>query len=27
LTAQQSDSEFNVALDRTIQSIYEASLT
>ena len=27
LTAQQSDSEFNAALDRTIQSIYEASLT
>jgi fructose-bisphosphate aldolase class I len=27
LTAQQSDSEFNVALHRTIQSIYEASLT
>ena len=27
LTAQQSDSEFNVALDRTIQSIYVASLT
>jgi len=27
LTAQQSDSEFNAALNRTIQSIYEASLT
>ncbi len=27
LTAQQDDSEFNAALDRTIQSIYEASLT
>lgn len=27
LTAQQSDSDFNAALDRTIQSIYEASLT
>jgi len=27
LTAQQRDSEFNAALDRTIQSIYEASLT
>ena len=27
LTAQQSHSEFNAALDRTIQSIYEASLT
>ena len=27
LTAQQSDNEFNAALDRTIQSIYEASLT
>ncbi|CAB4568194.1 MAG: fructose bisphosphate aldolase [Actinobacteria bacterium] len=27
LTAQQSDSEFNAALDRTIESIYEASLT
>lgn len=27
LSAQQSDSEFNEALDRTIQSIYEASLT
>jgi fructose-bisphosphate aldolase class I len=27
LSAQQSDSEFNTTLDRTIQSIYEASLT
>jgi fructose-bisphosphate aldolase class I len=27
LSAQQSDSEFNEALDRTIQGIYEASLT
>ncbi len=27
LTAQQSDSELHAALDRTIQSIYEASLT
>ena len=27
LSAQQSDSEFNAALDRTIQSIFEASLT
>jgi fructose-bisphosphate aldolase class I len=27
LSAQQSESEFDAALDRTIQSIYEASLT
>jgi fructose-bisphosphate aldolase class I len=27
LTAQQSESEFNAALDKTIQGIYEASLT
>jgi fructose-bisphosphate aldolase, class I len=27
LTAQQSDAEFNAALDQSIQSIYEASLT
>jgi len=27
LTAQQSDAEFNAMLDRSIQSIYEASLT
>jgi fructose-bisphosphate aldolase class I len=27
LTAQQSDSEFNAALDRSIESIYQASIT
>ncbi len=27
LSAQQSESEFNATLDKTIQSIYEASLT
>ena len=26
LTAQQSDAEFDVALDKSIQSIYEASI-
>jgi fructose-bisphosphate aldolase class I len=27
LTAQQSDAEFDAALDTAIQSIYEASIT
>ena len=27
LSAQQSDAEFNAALDRAIQSIYDASIT
>jgi fructose-bisphosphate aldolase class I len=27
LSAQQSDAEFNAMLDRSIQSIYDASIT